>query len=118
VKTQYPVSLSATVKLDSSGNGAVQLGPQGSYVWELGAIAISTLNQSQTIVPSGTVYAGSAATAGYFVDDTFDARGNTTLKASGQTLYPGQYVFAQFSGGVPGDTATLRVSATQKTGYR
>ena len=118
MKTEYPVSLSVTVKLDGSGNGSAQIGPQGAYIWILGTISISTLNQSQTTVPSCTTYAGSSPTPSNFVDDTFNGQGNTTTKAAGKTLYPGQNVFAQWTGGVPGDTATLLVNATQKTGYR
>jgi len=118
VNQSQPFQLSATVKLDGSGNGTAQLGPQSAVRWEPSLVAIQTVNQSVTTVPACAIYAGSVVTPSTLVDQTYNGQNNSSTKIDGQILYQGQYVYAVWTGGVPGDTATLRVTGNQIAGYR
>jgi hypothetical protein len=118
VNQSQPFQLSATVKLDGSGNGTAQLGPQSAVRWEPSLVAIQTVNQSITTVPSCAIYSGSSPTASNLIDQTYNGQNNSSTKIAGQVLYQGQNVFAVWTGGVPGDTATLRVSGNSVAGYR
>jgi hypothetical protein len=112
----YPVDLTVKVTLDGSGNGTAQIGPN-SGKWALGLISVSTL-ASAPKVASCTIYAGSASTATCLIDQTYNAFGNSTNKAAGKDIYQGQNVFAVFTGGNAGDTASLRVTGQRISGYR
>jgi hypothetical protein len=116
--SSQPYDLSAQTTLDGSGNGTAQLGPNGPFAIDLSLISIFTVNQSATVVPSCSIYAGSSVSSQYLVDSTYNGQSNSTSKASGQRLYPGQNVFAVWTGGIPGDKATVRVTGQRVTGYR
>lgn len=102
----------AEVTLDGSGNGTVQAGPSGpGESWDVTSVAVIVSTNTAEAVCK--VYAGHAATAPYFRDITVDgSTGDATDKCNG-TLGKGQYIFAVWSGGDSGATATLNVSGTR-----
>ena len=105
----------ASVTLDGSGAGTVQLGPASpGEAWLPGHVNVSC----SAVVATGTcqaiVYAGAAIGQGAFVDGTFSGdTGETTDAIAGHVLHPGQYVFVVWSGGVPGATATAVITGTR-----
>jgi hypothetical protein len=113
-----PLNTSASVTLNASGAGTVQLGPQAAETWQLSSAGVTVPSASLSQPPECSVYAGSSPTAGYFVDGTYTGMSNNTGKVSGITIFPGQAVWAVFSGGTPGNTATLSVFGTRTRGYR
>ncbi len=113
-----PLNTSGSVTLNASGAGTVQLGPQAAEIWELSSVGITVPSASLSQPPQCNVYAGSSPTPGFFVDGTYNGQLNNSGKVHGTTIFPGQAVFAVFSGGTPGNTATLSVFGTRTRGYR
>jgi len=104
------------VKLNGSGAGTASLGPAGHGItWTLGTISVKTAQA----VPAGTcqasIYAGDDASATNFLDGTFSGdTGDSTDAAAGMQIRLGKQVFAAWSGGVPGDIATLTLTGTMQ----
>jgi hypothetical protein len=110
--TTVPLSESAFVTLDGSGNGTARVGPAAhGVVWRptVASLKVSTSVQSPTCL----IYAGSSATPDNFVDGTYTGSQNSTSNIDGQVLYLGQYVFAVWTGGDPGAQATIALSGTK-----
>jgi hypothetical protein len=108
---QLPLNVSAQVTLDGSGNGTASIGPLSpGEVWDdlTAAVRVAT-NVNEAIA---SVYAGAAATAGYF-------RGATTWGSTGDStsqlpqVRVGGQVFAVWTGGDAGQVATLTVTGTR-----
>ena len=113
-----PLNTSGSVTLNASGAGTVQLGPQAAETWQLASAGVTVPSASLSSPPTIIIYAGSSPTPGYFVDGSYNGQLNNTGKVSGITIFPGQAVFAVFSGGTPGNIATLSVFGTRTRGYR
>jgi hypothetical protein len=100
-----------TVTLNSSGNGTAQVGPSHTNeVWNPTSVSISSAGTPAA--GSGTtcfLYAGVVVSQWGFVDSTYNTAGAASSLISGQTLYPGQYVFAVFTNAGAGATATMVV---------
>lgn len=109
-----PLNSSGSVRLDANGNGIVALGPQGSAVWALTVAAVST--STSVKVPQCSVYMGTSAVPANLVDGTFTGNLDSTDRVSGWPLLPGQQVWAVWSGGDAGATATLSIIGTERTG--
>lgn len=94
-----------------AGTAIVQLGPDALTTWYVSYCAISTSTGAADastcqvvigpagagIVPGGQSYAG----------------GGDSVSLGGTTLKPGNYVIALWSGGHPGDTATMTIYGDQ-----
>lgn len=104
------------VKLDGSGGGTVRLGPAGHGItWALGAISVKTAQAVSTGVCQCNIYVGDDASATNFLDGTFSGdTGDATSRAAGAQIRLGKYVFAVWTGGVPGDIATLTLTGTME----
>lgn len=102
----------ASVTLDGSGAGTAQLGPSSpGEVWRPSQVSVSCSQIVTTGTCQASIYAGAAVGRSTFVDGTFSGdTGETTDAVGGRTLHPGQSVFAVWSGGVPGATATVVVA--------
>lgn len=113
---QFPLTVSATVTLNGSGAGTVQLGP--SLPRELWRPAVANVQCSANVttgVCQATVYAGPQAAQAYFRGATQSGdTGDSTDTVSADELRPGTYVWAVWSGGVPGAVATLTVTGTRE----
>lgn len=105
----------ATVTLDGSGNGTAKVGPASGQMWQLASVTVSTISQTAPL-PQCKMYAGPQPQPSWQIDATFTGNGDSTGRAA--TLYPGNYVWAVWTGGNPGDTATMRALGTVNTNYR
>ena len=106
---------SASVVLDSNGNGTAEVGPAApGEVWHPGSTSITCGGQIPTTgTPTLFIYAGNGISNGTFIDSTYNVTGASSSMISGKLLYPGQQVFAVWSSGPPGQTATLAVNGTR-----
>lgn len=106
-------SLSTT--LNGSGAGTVQLGPTSpGEIWAPSQVSVSCSATVTTGTCQCNIYAGAGPSQGTFVDGTFSGdTGDTTDAIGGRQVNPGESVFAVWSGGVPGATATAVVGGTR-----
>lgn len=111
----WPLDVMGSVKLNGSGNGTVQLGPQSGQRWTVSSVTVSTVSQAAPI-PQCAIYAGPTAGPPWLLDATFTGNGDQTDTPA--TLYNGQYVWATWTAGNPGDSATVRVQGTVANRYR
>jgi hypothetical protein len=97
------------------GTGTAQLGPVSpGEIWAPAQVSVSCSAAVTTGTCQCIIYAGDVPSQAGFVDGTFSGdTGDTTDAISGRELSPGQYVYAVWSGGVPGATASLVVSGTR-----
>ncbi len=111
--TVVPLRQYAQVVLNGSGAGTAKVGPLSAReTWSPTSASI----QCSTTVNEATcnVYAGSTATQPDYVDASFaGSSGDSTSRVSGTTIYCGQYVWAVWTGGDPGATATLTVTGSR-----
>lgn len=105
----------ASVTLNGSGAGTVQLGPASpGEAWQPTQVSVSCSATVSTGTCQCNIYAGATAAQPSFVDGTFSGdTGDTTDAIGGRVVNPGQSVFAVWSGGVPGATATMVVNGTR-----
>lgn len=109
---QVPLSVSASVTLDGSGNGTVQLGPSIPGVsWTPATVAITVNPVSATVVSQFGLYNGNLQ-PGNFIGGTYTGDSNST-DVSAVTLHPGNVLTGVWSGGNPGATATMTITGTQ-----
>jgi hypothetical protein len=111
----WQLDITGGVKLDGSGNGTVQVGPQSGQRWDVTSTTVSTGSQSSPL-PQCSIYSGPTAGPPWLLDATFTGNGDQTDTPS--TIYNGQYVWAVWTGGNPGDGATVRVQGTVTNKYR
>jgi hypothetical protein len=102
----------ATATLDGSGNGIASAGPTGpGESWDVASVAV--IASSNTNEATCKVYAGPAVQDQFFRDITVDgSTGDATDRCNG-TIPRGWKIWASWSGGDPGATATLIVSGTK-----
>jgi hypothetical protein len=105
----------ASVVLDGSGGGTVQVGPSSpGEIWSPAQVSVSCSATVTTGTCQCNIYAGAGPSQGTFVDGTFSGdTGDTTDAIGGRQVNPGQSVFVVWSGGVPGATATAVVNGTR-----
>lgn len=108
---ELPLSAKAYVTLDGSGNGTAYTGPQSpgeSWSNLTAAVKVATNAKEATCA----VYAGAAATPGYFTGaTTWGSTGDSTTNVP--VVKVGGNVFAVWTGGDPGAKATLTVTGTK-----
>lgn len=112
----WPLNQTGTVTLDGSGNGTVQLSPDGPQEhWQptLASVKVST----NTLLATCRVYVGPVVADQYFVDASYDgSTGDNTDRVTGYDVYragPYPSVWAVWTGGDPGSIATLNVIGTR-----
>ena len=110
--TTLTLTETTDVQLDNSGNGNAKLGPYGpGEVWtpsNVSVICSSNASEAQC-----KVYAGPAATPSYFKDITVDGSTGDATDKCNLPVPKGWYVWAVWTGGDPGATATLNVDGTK-----
>ena len=108
---ELPLSAKAYVTLDGSGNGTAYTGPLSpGEQWSglTAAVRVAT----NTAEATGSVYAGAAATPGYFCGaTTWGSTGDSTTNLP--TVKVGGNVWAVWTGGDPGAQACLTVTGTR-----
>lgn len=112
--TEQPLNLAGQVKLNGAGNGTVSLGPNVGQRWTISVASI--LIPNPTLFPRCELYMGALATPEFFVDGTYTGNLNASDAVAGMKLSNGQKIFAVWTGGDPGATATLSIIGIQETG--
>lgn len=109
-----PLTETASATLDGSGNGTASAGPFGSNeVWT--ASNVSVICSSNVKEATCKLYVGPSASAAYFVDITVDgSTGDTTDAAATIPVPKGWQVWAVWTGGDAGASATLNVNGTKQ----
>jgi hypothetical protein len=107
------LTATASVTLNSQGNGTASIGPAlPGTTWMPSVASVSAssnVNEAQC-----KIYAGAQVMQSSYIDGTLSgSTGDSTANIAGQVIYPGQYVFAVWSGGDPGATATLNLNGTK-----
>jgi hypothetical protein len=111
---EVPLSDFVQITLDGTGAGVARLGPRAhGQTWRPTVASIKMTGPTPAGQATCFLYAGGAATDANFLDSTYDVANDSTDRLSGQVLDLGQYVFAVWSGGNPGATATLTVNGTK-----
>lgn len=107
-----PLSVTATVKLDGTGAGIASIGP--SAPGEIWYPAVASVKCSSNVSEATCrTYAGNQLSDSTFADGTtWGSTGDSTSNFAGP-LYPGQQVFASWTGGDAAATATLVVTGTR-----
>lgn len=109
---QLPLSAKAYAVLDSHGNGTASVGPLSpGEQWSGLTVSVSVATNANEATCQ--IYAGAAATPGYFADaTTWGSTGDSTQNIG--IVRVGGNVFAVWSGGDPGAKATLAVTGTRQ----
>lgn len=106
-----PLSVSARVTLNGSGNGSVSLGPLVPGVsWQPVSVAVRVNPTSNTVVSEFFLYNGIAVDSN-FLGGSYTGDNNSAGLAI--TLWPGQILTGVWTGGNPGATATMTLYGTQ-----
>jgi hypothetical protein len=103
---------SVPIVLDGSGNGTAKIGPTShGSAWSPATISVkvsSAVKEAQC-----RIYQGDAPTDRNFIDATLSgSTGDSTDRATGPITMPNA-IFAVWTGGDAGATATLRVIGTR-----
>jgi hypothetical protein len=105
------VSPSASVKLDGSGNGQISLAPPAGTTWRLRLANVSTTGTASQ--PQCFLYRGSTSGPLQQIDSTYLGNSASSGKVAGAPFFQGQVLWAKWTGGDPGATATLQVYGQQ-----
>lgn len=111
-----PLNESGSVTLNASGNGTVRMRPfGGGETWLPGAVSFKA--SSSTLEAQCRIYIGPAATDQYFIDGSLSgSTGDSTGRVAGyQVDSHGNYLWAVWTGGDVGATATVQVIGTEVT---
>jgi hypothetical protein len=102
----------ASTTLDGSGNGTAEAGPAvPGEIWYPSAVAVKCSSNTNEAIAK--TYVGNQVSDATFADGTtWGSTGDSTSNVTGP-LYPGQQVFAVWTGGDPGATATVTITGTR-----
>lgn len=107
---------SDSVVLDVNGNGLVRLVPYGSKeYWTLATAAVKC--NTHVVEAQCVIYVGPVVSDANIADATFTgSSGNASGKVAGRIIGRNRdpYVWAVWTGGDPGATATLSVQGTKQ----
>jgi hypothetical protein len=105
----------ASITLNGSGGGTAQIGPtRVREHWQIQGVAVSVdsdINESAC-----SIYIGTAVGQATFVGNTLTGSAGDTCGCAGMDIQPGQQVFAEWTGGDVGATATMTVFGTYSIG--
>lgn len=106
---------SASVTLDSSGNGTAQAGPSfPGESWLPGVVSVGSAESSVTNEATCKIFIGPSPAQNFYVDGTLSgSTGDSTANVTGQAVFPGNYIFAVWSGGDAGARATMNIQGTR-----
>jgi len=112
MSTTLNLKASASVVLDGNGDGAVGIGPALPGVsWQPSSIAVSV--STNTNEAQANIYLGIAPGAGDLLAATSTGSTGDSTDCN-ETVWPGQQVIAQWTGGDPGAVATMSVFGTRQ----
>jgi hypothetical protein len=102
----------ATGIVPAGGEITLQLGPDGLSTWYVSYVAISTTTGALD-TSTAAVATGPAVTTGLVPAGQAYNGGGDSVGLAGAVLTPGEYVIVTWTGGHPGDQATMRVYGNQ-----
>jgi hypothetical protein len=109
---QVQLNETNSAALDASGNGTVQLGPAGPQeTWT--PSNVSVICSTNVLEAVCKVFAGPAATSPYFKDITVDGSTGDATDKCNLVIPKGWFVWAVWTGGDAGATATLNVDGVK-----
>lgn len=98
-----------TITLDGSGNGIASLGPQiVREHWQPLAATVSVATHLKEAACD--IYLGTTLQSATKFSTTFFGSSSATCGLSGQDMPPGYQVFAKWTGGDAGQSATLHIT--------
>ncbi|MFF8495217.1 hypothetical protein ACF06O_30830 [Streptomyces albidoflavus] len=104
----------ARTVLDADGNGRLELGPTtGPPYWTITRVVVATDRPGLAPVPSMALYLDAEDARG-LLDVTYD--GSRDASDVDLEMQRGQRLIGVWTGGQPGDTATLSVTGWQEAG--
>jgi hypothetical protein len=108
-----PLSVSASVTLNGSGDGSVSIGPSHvGEVWLPSTVAVSVAtNVSEAL---GYLYVGLAASPGNLVGTTATASTGDSDDLPGMPIYVGSFIVFSWTGGDAGQLATMSVFGSRQ----
>ncbi|MEU9022349.1 hypothetical protein [Actinomadura sp. NPDC048394] len=111
--TSVPLNETVPVVLNGAGGGTAKVGPlTAREVWHPSnaSVKVSTItNEAQCLI-----YVGDSPTQANFMDGTYSgSSGDSSDRVGATTVRVGWYVWAVWTGGDPGATATLTVTGTK-----
>lgn len=112
----YTISPQTSVTLNGSGAGRCALTPPSGTRWDLSLASVATT--STVNFAQAALYLGNANGPIQLIDQTYDGNNASSGKVAGAPFYHGTYLWAVWSGGDAGATATLQVFGQQVAGYR
>ena len=110
---QLNLTAIANVTLDHDGNGTALIGPNNTNeVWAPTSVSINCTGSLTGITGISTcfLYCGAYVGLGTFVDSTYNVLGASSSMINGQSLYPGQYIFAVWINGPANQQASMVIS--------
>jgi len=103
------------VTLDDNGNGTAQIGPQRVREhWQVTGVGVSVATDVSQA--NCSVYIGSGPIPSNFVGNTITGSSGDTCNCGGIDIQPGQSIYAVWTGGDPGQIATMAVFGTYTIG--
>lgn len=108
---ELPLNVKAYATLDGSGNGTANTGPLSpGEQWSSITVAVKVATNTNEAICS--IYAGAAATPGYFAGaTTWGSTGDSSTNVG--TVRVGGNVFAVWAGGDHGAQATMTITGTK-----
>jgi hypothetical protein len=107
-----PLNMGVTTILNGAGNGRLTLGPTfGPSTWHVQTISVRTSQPGAGDIPQCATYRGTEDANGY-IDTTYDGSADAT--DVNFDLTQGTEIIAVWTGGNPGDVATLSVYGTRE----
>ena len=95
---------SARTTLDGSGAGMLRFGPMlPGTRWEVKGVSVQV--DPSTPGPVAKIYKGTPS-PGTYISGTYDGA-NDSDNALSESLWPGEFITVQWTGGSPGATATV-----------
>lgn len=101
-----PLTETYTVKLDGSGSGSVSFGPTRTRQRWTAPLTLAVTTSTATLVPTAVVTMG-AQTLGTSYTGSADSDDLPNV-----TVYPGQRITVQWTGGDPGAIASATIIGT------
>jgi hypothetical protein len=105
-----------TVVLDGSGNGTASIGPVRTREhWQVAAASVA-VNLNPTKQAQCQLYVGAVVSPTTFISQTVTGSSGDTCGLGGIDIQPGMQVWAKWTGGDAGQTATVTVIGTYTLG--
>ena len=108
-----PLNVTVSVRLDGAGGGTAQAGPiSAREVWHPASVHVQASSAVAEAVCN--IYIGDSPVQPNFMDGTFSgSSGDSSDRVSSVPVTCSWYVWAVWTGGDPGATATLTVTGTK-----